>query len=98
MLKVATNGTSTLFVHFFFFFHFSPLNACTVDLTVYGCKTGSHVVHIYNYWLITDNRNHRQNYEPCFAPKSDAGFSRQPSLEIELLVSSLHGLHIKNVP
>ena len=42
---------------------------------------------LVDYW---QQRHYRQNYEPCFAPKSDAGFSRLPPLEIGLLVSSLH--------
>ena len=42
---------------------------------------------LVDYW---QQKHRRQNYEPCFAPKSDAGFSRLPPLEIELLVSSLH--------
>ena len=44
---------------------------------------------LVDYWR---QRHHRQNYEPCFTPKSDAGFSRLPPLEIALLVSSLHVL------
>ena len=42
---------------------------------------------LVDYW---QQRHHRQNYEPCFAPKSDPGFSRLRPLEIGLLVSSLH--------
>ena len=41
---------------------------------------------LVDYW---QQKYHRQNYEPCFAPKSDAGFSRLRPLEIELTLASM---------